>query len=340
VSPRLARLRVFVGKYLVFTGGAGVESQRWQRIDELFNAALAAAAPLRADVLARSCDGDTVLRAEVESLLAAHERPDSALDSPAFDTARVPITSAAVAITPGRRIGHYTIRGILGCGGSGVVYEAEQESPSRLVALKVMREMPYLDELTPRLFQRESQALARLEHAGIAAIHEAGRSDDGWYYFAMERVEGVPLTQYAQERALPLRERLELMRRVCDAVHYAHQRGVIHRDLKPSNILVTQTGDPKVLDFGLARIADPGVERTQMTEPGGFQGTLAYASPEQVRGDPGQVDVRSDVYSLGVVLYEVLSGRRPYEVAGLTLPDAARSQMTRAASGRVNPATS
>jgi len=293
-----------------------MDAARWERIIGIGRSALDRPDHERGSYLDQACGQDVTLRAEVESLLGRDAAAGSFLEPPSSADAAGFLGGAPERSMVGRRIGAYTIRGTLGRGGMGVVYEAEQDLPRRLVALKVMRALPYLDELTPRLFRRESQALARLEHAGIAAIHEAGRSSEGWFYFAMERVDGVPLTDHAHERKLSIRERLPLFARVCDAVHYAHQHGVIHRDLKPSNILVTSDGLPKVLDFGLARIADPGVEHTQITQPGAFQGTLAYASPEQAEGQPGKIDVRTDVYSLGIILYQLLTGKFPYEVTG------------------------
>ncbi len=172
------------------------------------------------------------------------------------------------------------------------------------------------DDFGARLVQREIQILARLRHIGIATIFEAGL-EDGWQYISMERVEGPPLTDFAEQNLLSLRERLDLFSRVCNAVSYAHQRGVIHRDLKPSNILVVERGQPKVLDFGLARLSDASPDSALITRSGVFHGTLAYASPEQVRGDADAVDVRSDVYSLGVILHELLAGKRPYDLDGV-----------------------
>ncbi|MCC7293029.1 MAG: serine/threonine protein kinase [Phycisphaerales bacterium] len=302
-----------------------MNSRRWQEIESLFQAALVEPSSGRAALLSRGCRGDTSLQAEVESLLAAHERSSSILDTPAFEAAPQRHAADAPDIPPGRRIGRYVLRGRIGRGATGIVYDAEQDNPRRLVALKILRALPSADELTPRLFKREGQALARLHHPGIAAIHEAGRSDDGWYYFAMERVEGVELTTHAHERHLSTRARVELFKHVCDAVHYAHQRGVIHRDLKPSNILVQGNGRPKVLDFGLARISDSGGEPGSLaTEVGAIVGTLAYMSPEQVSGRSDDLDVRTDVYSLGVMLFELLTGHRPYDLSGATLPAAVR----------------
>jgi eukaryotic-like serine/threonine-protein kinase len=296
-----------------------VDSDHWRRVDEVFNAAVLAPPEQRAALLERECSDDAVLRGEVVSLLSSHEQGSSLLDSPAFDVVQRPEDRSILA--PGQRLGRYTLLKIIGRGSAGIVYEAQQDDPARLVALKVMRALPHLDDLTPRLIRRETQALARLEHHGIAAIYEAAHCE-GWHYFAMERIQGRPITQHGRDHDLSLHDRIELMRRICDAVQYAHQRGVIHHDLKPSNILVTEAGEPKVLDFGLARIVGPEADPTRSTEPGFFRGTLAYTSPEQAAG--ADTDTRSDVYSLGVILFELLTGEMPSELAGLPVHEAVR----------------
>ena len=224
-------------------------------------------------------------------------------------------------------IGDYRIIRKLGQGGMGVVFEAEQPEPRRRVALKVVLGERYVDEFHAKLFQREAQALAHLNHPGIAAIYEAGSADDGSRFFAMELVRGVSLTEYVNrpDGPLPLRDRLRLFVTVCEAINYAHQRGVIHRDLKPSNILVDRAGNPKVLDFGLARITEADLNVvTVATETGRMLGTLPYMSPEQARADTDNIDVRADVYALGVVLYELATGVLPLDVSQLPLHEAVR----------------
>ncbi len=241
-----------------------------------------------------------------------------------------------------RQIGNYRILGKLGEGGMGVVYSAEQQEPRRTVALKVIRGAAALDDTFVRMFQREVETLARLKHPDIASIYESGRTADGLHWFAMELVQGPDLAAYlaARPKAITpdeLRLRLRLCVRIAQAVHYAHQRGVIHRDLKPSNIIVTgdegrssssgQSGLPgiKILDFGLARLTDEDLKAMEtLTVAGAIKGTLPYMSPEQARGAIDAIDVRTDVYALGVMLYETLTGQRPYDVARASLLEAVR----------------
>jgi len=214
-------------------------------------------------------------------------------------------------------IGRYRILRLIGEGGMGAVYEAEQDSPRRTVALKIIRPAMASPDLLRR-FEQESQALGRLQHPGIAQIYEAGTMDLGFGpqpYFAMEFIRGLSPRNHAETHHLTTRERLQMMAKICEGVHHAHQRGLIHRDLKPGNILIDETGQPKILDFGVARVTDSDARATLQTNMGQLIGTLAYMSPEQALADPLDIDTRSDVYSLGVILYELLAGRLPYTVS-------------------------
>jgi eukaryotic-like serine/threonine-protein kinase len=224
------------------------------------------------------------------------------------------------------RIGSYRILSIIGEGAMGVVYEAEQDRPHRRVALKVIRP-GFGDVARLRRFEHESEFLGRLQHSGIAQVYDAGVADTPHGlqpYFAMELVRGRALNHYVTERPLSLAERLWLFIQICDAVDHAHQKGVIHRDLKPANILVDASGQPKVLDFGLARAVNADIRSTLHTGAGEMVGTIAYMSPEQVSGDTDQIDTRSDVYALGVIAYELLSDRSPYDLHRKPLAEMAR----------------
>lgn len=346
---------------------------RFARVRRIFAAVLERPPAERAAYLERTCGSDLQLLTEVRDLLRHHDLPSA--DVPGAPRLRP--APAAPDARIGRKIRSFTLRGLIGHGGFGAVYEAERDFPRHAVALKLLERSPDLapDRWSDRLrrFELEANILSRLEHPGIAHIYEAGTEDLGdgpQPFFAMELVRGVNLIDYANghrlapagEAAAPktvtqqpdhaqapaatpaadprrpddagaavappaasqptapvldLRQRLELMAQVADAVQHAHQKGVIHRDLKPANILVTDLGLPKVLDFGVARALDPDrradVERTS---PGVVVGTLAYMAPEQARGDPDAVDTRADIYALGVILYELLTGRLPHDLRG------------------------
>jgi serine/threonine protein kinase len=369
------------------------DAVRLQRVSELFEAARLCPAEDRARFLGESCE-DAALRNEVAALLRHHDDAAAPLEAPllregelqagkildeGISASKHPDIEVLARSMPRREallphaarqpripesIGDYRILRVLGEGGMGVVYLAEQTNPRRHVALKVIRTgIPSHRAL--RRFEFEASILGMLNHPGIAQIYEAGTHNDGrglpQPYFAMEYVQGEPLVRFARERILGTRAKLELMAMVCDAVQHAHLRGVIHRDLKPGNILVAKPegererdGEAerrrdevlrddakstsslrlsvssslpviKILDFGVARATESDLHVTTMhTDVGQLVGTLQYMSPEQVSGDIAQLDTRSDVYALGVILYELLAGRLPYALEGKSIPEAAR----------------
>ncbi|MDH4338720.1 MAG: serine/threonine-protein kinase, partial [Candidatus Krumholzibacteria bacterium] len=287
---------------------------RFDRARSLFDRAAELPEQEREAFLDRECGDDASLREEMHRLFAARERAGDFLEAPIMSWS-------------GRRIGRYTIKEVIAEGGMGVVLRAVQDSPRRDVALKLIRG-GIASENALRRFRLEAEVLGRLDHPGIAHIFEAAVTDTGvgeQPYFAMELVEGETLGEYAARRKLGTRARIDLLARVCDAVHHAHQKGVVHRDLKPANIVVRSDGQPKVLDFGVARVTDSDLQATTMhTSIGQVIGTLAYMSPEQVRGRHEDVDARADIYGLGVVCYEVLTGRLPQDIEGKVIAEAAR----------------
>lgn len=325
-------------------------SSRFAEIDRIFRGALRIEPDGRHDFVVRQCNGDRELLSEVLELLKEDEASVGAgpLDRPALGEG-----FALSDFAPGDRanqpplpesIGKYRVKRLLGVGGMGIVYEAEQSHPRRTVALKVINAGVATPEMLQR-FHHEAEVLARLQHPGIAQIYEAGTFDSSDSeqlaserpYFAMELVHGEPVTNYVSKRHLGIRERLEVIAGICDAVQHAHQRGVIHRDLKPGNILVEDAVDeagvandaarsragsvsrlraqPKILDFGIARATDHDRQTASIhTQDGQLLGTLPYMSPEQATGQWDAVDTRSDVYTLGVIAYEVLGEQLPYDV--------------------------
>lgn len=312
-----------------------VEIARWAR-------ALPEGERLRA--VKERCGGDEVLRDIVQRLLETEDAATLA-GAPCASEGEQGVKPAEPiqSMRSGNgRIGPYTVLELIGEGGMGAVYLAEQDRPRRIVALKLIR----AGLMTPRMlrrFEHESEVLGRLQHPGIAQVYDAGTAGTPHGpqpYFAMEYVRGTPLTVFASMHNLTMRQRLAMFVKICEAVHHAHQKGVVHRDLKPGNILVqsadgvegdrlAESAQPKILDFGIARSTDGDLgTRTMQTEAGQLVGTVPYMSPEQLTGDPAAIDTRSDVYTLGVILYELLSGRLPHAVDGKTIVDAVRTIST------------
>ncbi len=303
---------------------------RWQEVDRIVQAALACPPEAREQLLTQHCRDDSGLRAEVDSLLSASLGAGDFLETPAVVVDRG--LGAGEEPLP-KQIGDYRVLRRLGAGGMGIVYLAEQQHPARRVALKVIRGGTGGVRGRER-FAREAEVLGRLQHSGIAQIYEAGHATTGGVeqaYIAMEYVEGETLTDYVDQAALPISVRLRLFVQICDSVQHAHQKGVIHRDIKPGNILVQREtavpgGPPtaKILDFGIARINDEDHVDLTLSGPQQLIGTLPYMSPEQLGGNPREVDTRADVYALGVVGFELLSGRLPHDVVGESAPAAIR----------------
>ncbi len=290
----------------------------FQKIKEIFAAALDAPAENRAAFLREKCGTDFVLLAEVESLLANSVEAENLLEKNALNF--VPLTISKLKNYHGKQFGNYKIIREIGAGGMGAVFLAERADGEfqQKVALKIVRQS-VLDDETERHFRREREILASLNHPNIAQLHDGGVSDAGEAFLAMEYVEGETLLEFAATNNLSIEERLRLFLKICVAVSYAHRNLTIHRDLKPSNILVTKTGEPKLLDFGLAKILDENLLDQNKTATVFRAFTPAYASPEQILGK--KVTTASDVFSLGVVFYELLTGAKPFHFEGKSLEE-------------------
>ena len=299
-----------------------IRGRRWQTVKEILDAALDLDPSDLPGFLARACGDDDLLRRQVESLLAAQKESQDFLMRPVFS-----LRGAAAGerrSDAGLRAGSYELRSELGRGGMGTVWLARRADGEleRQVAVKILKRGMDTDEIVGR-FQAERQILADLDHPFVARFLDGGSTADGRPYVVMEHVEGQPIDRYCDDRRLSIRERLRLFRKVCAAVQFAHQNLVVHRDLKPANILITRRGEPKLLDFGIAKLLKTDSHRcATATALGTAPLSPPYASPEQVRGGP--INTASDVYSLGVVLYELLTGHPPYRFDTLRPEQVAR----------------
>jgi len=302
-----------------------MDPERWQQIDQLFHSALKCEPTARAAFLERACKGDEALRREVESLIVSHEQPDSLIDSPADDLAAELLAGSDAALTAGQIVGPYKIVSLIGKGGMGEVYLAQDTRLGRQVALKLLPTYLSGDNDRLRRFQQEARAASALNHPNVCVVHEIGRTDDGRHYIAMEYVAGLTLREQMANHQLKLGQTLDVATQVGAALAAAHGAGIVHRDIKPENVMVRNDGLVKVLDFGLAKqttipvVVDDRASTKMLvhTEPGMVMGTVAYMSPEQARGL--EVDARTDIWSLGVVLYEMVAGNVPF--AGATSSD-------------------
>jgi serine/threonine-protein kinase len=295
-----------------------MDSTRWERIQSLFHDVADLPQPAQRAFLRDACGDDEGLVAEVLALVEEDARSASLLDRDLAHVAHDVLDGAVPASLPFKEFGPYRIKAALGEGGMGVVYLAERTDLGSLVAIKILRDA-WLSPARRERFASEQRTLAQLNHPSIARLYDADTLDDGTPWFVMEYVEGVPLTDYCSQHACSIEQRLELFRAVCEAVQYAHQHAVIHRDLKPSNILVKPDGTVRLLDFGIARqleSLETPLSKTDQTMTGLRLMTPAYAAPEQIRGDG--IGIHTDVYSLGVILYELLAGQLPFDLSKLT----------------------
>jgi len=290
------------------------QDYKWKKIKEIFSKAIELEGKERDQYIRKACAGDKGLFEELHSLLKSHDRA-GVMDLRIGSIRKSAITSARNERAKGRKVGRYKIIEEVGFGGMGSVYMAERADGEfkHRVALKLLHS-PFASKNDVERFKSERQILATLQHDNIARLLDGGVTEQGQPYYVMEFVDGKPINQYCNDHQLTINERLELFQDVCGAIQYAHQKLIVHRDLKPSNILVTGNGRVKLLDFGIAKVLKEFDAAAPLTQPGLLPLTPSYASPEQIRGE--NVATSSDIYQLGIVLYELLTGKRPYEVSG------------------------
>ena len=310
VHPKLSPLLRRIDRLETNPESISMNAERWRQIEDIVHGALDQDVGARSAFLDSACGSDAALRREVESLLGFQTQADGLLAGAVRDAAEQ-VAEERSAAFEGQRIGVYRVLGEIGRGGMGTVLLADRDDDQfhKQVAIKLVTRGMDTALLLER-FRHERQILARLDHPYIARLLDGGGTEQGLPYLVMEYVEGVNIATYCAEHALGLKDRIELFRKVCAAVHYAHQNLVVHRDLKPGNILVTDEGTPKLLDFGIAKLMGPR-EGPQATPATAVQQMMTpdYASPEQVRGEP--VTTATDVYSLGAILYELVTGDPP-----------------------------
>jgi serine/threonine protein kinase len=285
-----------------------MQIERWKQIEELFEAAQQQPADRRAEFLRKACPGDPELRAEVESLLKAADSRDPLLDGSPLSS----IAERPPALKPGDKLGNFEIEAMLGRGGMGEVYRARDLRLKREVAVKTLPSGFAGDRDRVARFEREARAASALNHPNIVIVYDIGRDGDV-SYIVSEVVEGETLARLLERGPLPLRKLIDLGTQICDGLAAAHAAGVVHRDLKPGNIMLNRDGRVKILDFGLARqdrVLGAESSTMEVSQPGLILGTAGYMSPEQVRGEP--TDARSDLFSLGLILYEMASGKRAF----------------------------
>lgn len=305
--------------------------KRYERLREIFLLVCDLPADEQTKMIKEHCSDDQTMQEDLVKLLHIDAKATSLLVSPTLtDEVKqhlIEALSTQVSTTLPERIGNYKIVKQIGCGGMGDVFEATQDNPKRTVAIKMIRIGVASDAMLKR-FEHEAHVLGLLQHPGIAQIYEAGTADTGHGsqpFFAMELVEGVTLTEYVKQNNLGTHQCLELVAELCQAIQHAHSKGVVHRDLKPSNILITKDGKPKILDFGVARAIDSDIQTTTLqTDIGQLIGTIQYMSPEQAKGNSDEIDTRSDVYALGVLMFEVLANKLPYELTEKMVHEAVR----------------